>query len=122
MRMKERKHGRITILEFQENLKGGDQADEFRERQVKLIEDGAVHQIFNIKHVKFIPSQGVGMMIGANVRCEKADGRLVICEPNDRIQSLFSLYKIERIIDLYATEAEAIASFGFEEDEGTGKA
>jgi anti-anti-sigma factor len=112
--MNERTHGRITILELHGNLSGGPEADSFRKRHIQLVEGGAIYQILNLEHVKLIASHGVGMMIGARKRCAEAGGRLVACEPSKRQRSLFNLYQIQRIIDVYQTEAEAIASIGVE--------
>lgn len=117
MRVHERKHGRITILELYGNLTGGPEAVSFRKRHAELVDGGHIYQILNFKDVKLIASMGVGMMIGARKRCAEASGRLVACEPSQRLHSLFNLYKIEQILEIYETEAEAITSFGFAAEE-----
>lgn len=114
MKMKERAHGPITILEFQENLTGGGQSDALRGHMQSLVEGGKIHVIFNLKNVKFIASQGVGMIMAAKVLCDQGKGRLVTCAPNDRVVSLFNLYHINKVMDFYETEEEAVASFKLE--------
>lgn len=114
MRMKERAHGPVTILEFQENLTGGAQSDALRGHMEALTKAGNSNVIFNLKNVKFIASQGVGMIMAAKMLCDKAKGRLVTCAPNQRIVSLFNLYHIGQVMDFYETEEEALASFEVE--------
>ena len=116
MRVEEREAGDVTILDFRQNLVGGPQADSLRQIMQALVGDGRKHIVFNFRYIRFIASQGIGIMMGSNRICHDAGGRLVLCEPNPRIASVIKLYQLARVIDVYDTEAQAIASFGLSKE------
>lgn len=110
MKYRARKEGSITIVTFTGNMTGGPICDEFRQYMETLIEEGARHVIFDLAGVPYVASAGAGLMVAAFTSLKSRGGDLRLVVATDRVKNLFNLIQLHRIMKVYETLAEAIAS------------
>lgn len=79
---------------------------------VKLAEQGTKHLIINLSKVEYLDSTGLGVLIGGLKRFREKEGNLVLVGPGMRILRIFEITGLDKIFDIYATEADAAAKEG----------
>ncbi len=79
---------------------------------VQLAESGVKRVIIDLSKVEYLDSTGLGVLIGGLKRLREVDGNLSLVSPGMRIQRIFEITGLNKIFDIYATEAEATAKEG----------
>ena len=100
-----------VVINLNGDIMGGPHAKKFREDLHELVDQGKTNVIVNLAKVKFINSSGLGILIGALTTIKKADGRLVICEADKKINSLLMTTQLNKVFEGYASLEEAKESF-----------
>lgn len=100
-----------VIIELKGNVMGGPDAEIFRDELHKLIEEGKKKVVVDLGKVKFMNSSGLGILIGGLTTMKNADGELVICQADKKIESLLMVTQLIKVFDHYRTLEEAIAHF-----------
>ncbi|WP_103664323.1 STAS domain-containing protein [Gracilimonas amylolytica] len=100
-----------VIIELKGNVMGGPDAEIFRDELHKLIEKGKKKVVVDLGKVKFMNSSGLGILIGGLTTMKNADGELVICQADKKIESLLMVTQLIKVFDHYRTLEEAIAHF-----------
>ena len=85
------KYGAV-IIELKGNVMGGD-------------------DIIDLANVKFMNSSGLGMMIGGLTSVKKANGRLVLANVTDKIESLLMITKLITIFETSESVDKAVQLF-----------
>ena len=65
--------------------------------------------ILNFSNVEFIPSAMLGKLISTNRRMREKGGTMVMCELSENLRTTFRITHLESILDIRATEADALA-------------
>ena len=81
-----------------------------RERVIKLIDDGAVHVLADLRQVTFLDSTGLGMLIGSLRRLRARDGSLTLVSDTDRIRRLFRVTALDRVFVIWPSAQEAVTA------------
>lgn len=66
------------------------------------------HMIFEMSGVDFMDSSGIGAMIGRYKVAKCMGGKVVIANPNERVEQIFRMSAMERIIPCYPNLEQAI--------------
>jgi anti-sigma B factor antagonist len=83
---------------------------EVRDRVIKLIDDGAMHVLADLRQVTFLDSTGLGMLIGSLRRVRARDGSLTLVCDTGRILKLFRVTALDRVFVIRPTAREAITA------------
>lgn len=67
--------------------------------------------VVNLAEVNFIDSGALAALAGGMKRCRQRDGDLRLCALQQPVQVIFELTRMHRAFEIFATEAEAVASF-----------
>jgi anti-sigma B factor antagonist len=67
--------------------------------------------VVNLAGVHFIDSSALAALAGGMKRCRQRAGDLRLCALQEPVQIIFELTRMHRAFEIYATEAEAVASF-----------
>ena len=110
MKYKARKEGPITIVTITGNMVGGAICDEFRQYMESLVEEGARHVIFDLTDVHYVASAGAGLIVAAFTSLKNRGGDLRLVVATERVRNLLHLIRLYRMMKVYETLAEAIAS------------
>lgn len=67
--------------------------------------------VVNMAGVHFIDSGALAALMGGLKRCQQRDGDLRLCGLQQPVKIIFELTRMQRAFEIYASEAEAVASF-----------
>jgi anti-sigma B factor antagonist len=67
--------------------------------------------IINLATVKFIDSSGLASLIKGRNLCRQRQGDLYVCHLQDYVRLTFKETCLDKIFDIFGSEAEAIANF-----------
>ena len=77
------------------------------------IEDEAVKGlIINLKNVRFIDSNGMGLIITVSTAMQERNGSFAITNLSKASEDNFTTSGLNTILNIYSTESEALSSFG----------
>ena len=101
----------IKIIEVKENV-SGDNDGEFR----KFLTDHSSPQscprvILDLSRMRFINSSGLGAIANMSMRLRKKQGQLVIVSPNKELTQVFTITKLEQVLNIVNNIDAAIDFF-----------
>ena len=71
--------------------------------------DEVKHVLLNFSHVNLIDSRGVGLIAGSFQDLEGLDKTLSLCGLNENCLNVLKALKLDKIIDIFESEDEALA-------------
>lgn len=78
------------------------------------ISDDDSRIVLDMEKVEFMDSLSIGMLVPLLLYARRMGGDLVVTQLNGHIRELFSVLRLDRILQVYETVEEAVA--GFEEE------
>jgi anti-sigma B factor antagonist len=111
VKLKIRKTDSIAILDLSGKLMGGPDADVFKDTIKQLMEEGYKNVIVNLKHVPWVNSTGLGILIAGYTTLKREGGALKLIHVTERIDSILMITKLGTIFESYSDEQQAIDSF-----------
>jgi anti-sigma B factor antagonist len=111
MKIKKREVDKVTVLDVSGEMYGGEENMRLVDVVSELADEGNLDILINLSKVKWISSQGLGILVSARSRFSKKGGMLKLCSPNDRIIGILQVTRLNLIFDVYDTEKEALGSF-----------
>jgi anti-anti-sigma factor len=111
LRIEARSHDNVTILTLSGLLTSGIGCQSLAQHVKHLATAGLPRVLVQLNDVSLIDSAGVGELISSFTCVKKSGGVLKVCGANDRVGEVLRIVRLPAIIDVYAGEAEALASF-----------
>jgi len=111
MAVKEKIIGDVAVLSISGKLMGGSETQEIHTVVKSLIADGIKKVVIDLSKVKWLNSQGLGVLMGSFTSMRNADGNLRIAGATDKVNSLLMITQLITIFDNYETVDRAVASF-----------
>ena len=75
---------------------------------------GRNHLVLNLAVVEYMTSMTLGKLIMLNHLVQAANGRLALCALSPTVNEVLESTRLISLFNVYATEADALASFGTE--------
>ena len=73
------------------------------------IQNDGIHDIaFDLKHLSYICSLGIGVLARTCSELKKINGKMVVYNPSSEVRKLFKLLRLDRIIPIASNRSEAI--------------
>ena len=85
---------------------------QLKQEIIKLAESGVKRLIIDLSKVEYMDSTGLGVLISGLKRLRESEGNLALVGPGVRITRIFEITGLDKIFDIYQTEAEAAAKEG----------
>jgi anti-sigma B factor antagonist len=101
----------VSVVALKGRILLGEESNAFRERIKSLIGDGK-KIVLNMANVTYIDSTGLGILVSAHVSAQKQGTALHLCDLGKKFHDLMQLTRLLTVFSVYATEADAISSFG----------
>jgi anti-sigma B factor antagonist len=79
-----------------------------RQQIMDQVDGGVKNLIVNLTKVEYLDSTGLGILIGGVKRLKEQGGSLKLVGPSARITRIFEITGLNKIFDVYASEAEAL--------------
>ncbi|MCS6883956.1 MAG: STAS domain-containing protein [Acidobacteriota bacterium] len=108
----ERKAGKITVLDVEGKLSGGENYSSLSEKLSELLMRGEALFVINLSRVVNADSTGIGELILCLRRVKERGGDLKLASPSQKLESLMRITNLERIFEIYPSEQSALRSFG----------
>lgn len=74
-------------------------------------EEGAANLVLNFDNVEYLSSAALGKLITLNKKVKSADGALKLSAIKPQIFEVFVITKLNKLFDIYETQAAALESF-----------
>ena len=105
--------GTIFILQLDGRL------DSFMVDSIKVWLDKAsatapANVVVNMSGVSFIDSSGLAMFVQGMKNCREHAGNLHLCSLQKPVRFIFDLMRLDRAIDIFASEEDAVRAFQIE--------
>lgn len=111
----ERHVGRITIVELDGRLIFEEGDVPLRDCINRLIGQGYMRIIVDMKKVTRLDSAGIGMLAAKYVTAYMRGGRMKLLNLTNRSEALMDVTKLTTVFDCFTSEDEAIASFALDD-------
>ncbi|MBU0741202.1 STAS domain-containing protein [bacterium] len=111
MRFKTSNQDDVAILAISGKIMGGSDRDKFHDEIKRLIAAGQRKVLLDFGSVPWINSTGLGILISGYASLKQAGGRLMICNVNDRVLSLFYTAQLHDIFETHETKDKALEGF-----------
>jgi anti-sigma B factor antagonist len=108
----ERSVGDITILGLSGRLALSEGEADFRQKIDQLVADRRLKIIVDMKLVTYVDSAGVGALVAKFLSVRRAGGRFTLLHLTPRSNRLMGITRLQLVFEIYASEEEALASFG----------
>ena len=82
-----------------------------------LVDHGYKKILLNLRDVTSVDSAGIGELFGSYVTVRNQGGVLKLAKPNERVQNVVRLTKLDTVVELIEDEATALRSFLKEEEQ-----
>lgn len=101
----------IMVLKMEGNMLGGPEASELNNVLHKLIDGGKKKIVVDLSDVALMNSSGLGMLIGGVTTMRNAGGDLKIAGAGEKVSQVFTITKVNKVIDLHATVKDAVERY-----------
>ncbi|MBE0567333.1 MAG: STAS domain-containing protein [Krumholzibacteria bacterium] len=98
MLISKRAHGRVMVIHLAGKFEGGPDRDKLLATTKLVLEDGFREIVVSFLGVRFLSSNGVGIMIAMKALVDAVDARLVLCNFNERALSVVHILRLEEVI------------------------
>jgi anti-sigma B factor antagonist len=104
--------GEVSVVALKGRIVLGEESSALRERLESLVEDGKKKIVLNMANVTYIDSAGLGALVAAHVSAKKEGAALLLADLGNKFHEVLQVTRLLTTFSVYATEAEAISSFG----------
>lgn len=89
-------------------------APQLKQQMIGLLESGARELVVDLSKVDYLDSTALGVLIGGLKRMREMDGNMVLVCPSPRIRRVFEITGLDKIFEIYNSEADAREVMGKE--------
>ena len=108
MKIRRKDKGDVTVLELSGHFSGGpDTYDDFERITQELIDENRLYTVISFKHVSFVGSPAIGILMRNYAHYVRYGGEVVVSELNQRVALVFDLM-LRKLFEVYKTTDEAI--------------
>ncbi|MGH8548345.1 MAG: STAS domain-containing protein [Methylococcales bacterium] len=97
-----------TVLRIKEKRLDAHNSPEFKERVLKLLENGNINIIIEMSEVRFVDSSGLGVLLSGFKNAASMKGGLILTGLQSQVKSMFELTRLHRVFKIYPTLEEAL--------------
>src|SRR5438046_2441574 len=101
----------VVVLKPHGDLTGGEETDELESLIDAADHEGVRCLVVNLAAVGWMNAIAIARLVGGHLKFEKRKARMVLCNLETKLESVFAITKLTLEMDVYATEEDAIAGF-----------
>jgi anti-sigma B factor antagonist len=75
---------------------------------IKSLEQGTKKMLINLENTRYVSSAGLRIFLGTAKRMQTNSGRVILCHPNEIVKDILHVSGFNTIIDVKATQEEAL--------------
>jgi len=111
MDLKTTENDRVTILTLNGDLVIGEAESIFKKTVTRLLEEGKIRLLVDLKGVGFLDSSGLGALVRALTNSQKEGGQTKLVHAGPQIRKLLEMTKLDSVFELHDDLSTAISSF-----------
>ncbi len=111
MEITTREDGRVTILTVSGDLVIGDPESAFKKTVTRLLEEGRIYLLVDMKDVSFLDSSGLGALVRALTNSQKEGGQTKLLNAGPQVRKLLEMTKLDSVFELHDDLERAVLSF-----------
>jgi anti-sigma B factor antagonist len=111
MELSTREDGRVTVLTVRGDLVIGEAESAFKKTVTRLLEEGKVHLLVDLKEVGFLDSSGLGALVRAMTNSQKEGGETKLLHAGPQVKKLLEMTKLDSVFEIYDDKERAVSSF-----------
>jgi anti-sigma B factor antagonist len=112
MKITNRQVGDVAIVDFSGRITLGEESAALRQAVHDLLAQGKKKILFNLGHVTYIDSAGLGHLISAFTSVKRQGGELKLLNLTDKVEDVLQVTKLYTVFDIMDDESVALKSFG----------
>ena len=111
LRIAEVQVGDVTILRMSGRLELEEGDLVLRDCVNRLVDEGRVKIVLDVKEVKRIDSAGIGMLVSKYLSTQKCGGSIKLLHLTRRSDHLMDITRLATVFEIFEDEADAVRSF-----------
>ncbi|MEZ4653045.1 MAG: STAS domain-containing protein [Candidatus Eisenbacteria bacterium] len=104
--------GGVLLLALEGRLTGASDAS----RLVETVERQVSHEqntvVIDLEHISWVDSTGVGALVSSFETIRRLGGTVRFCGLNDRLLRIMEITKLDQVLEITATRADAMEAIG----------
>lgn len=110
MAVKEKIEGDVGVVSVSGKMMGGPDTAEIHEKLKSLLADGIKKIVIDLSQVKWMNSQGLGILMACLTSTRNEGGTLRVAGATEKVNSLFMMTKLVTLFDTFETAERAVAA------------
>ncbi len=111
MNLTTKQDGRVTIVTVDGDLVIGESESLFKKTVVRLLEDGKVNLLVDLRGVNFLDSSGLGALVRAMTNSQKEGGQTKLLGAGPQVRKLLEMTKLDSVFENFTDMETAVSSF-----------
>lgn len=111
MQLTTRDDGSVTILTVDGNLVIGESESLFKKTVVRLLEEGKVNLLVDMRQVNLLDSSGLGALVRAMTNSQKEGGQTKLLGAGPQVKRLLEMTKLDSVFENFTDMETAVSSF-----------
>ncbi len=105
------KQGKITVISVKGKLVDDDDSTKLHNEVNSVLKEESDGIVINLRNVNWISSIGIGGLIRCLNSARKAGTDLRLTGVTDKVKDIFSITKMDSVLQIYPTVNEAVESY-----------
>ncbi len=111
MELSHRVEENIYLILMRGNLVEGEASDILTYAKSAFEDDEIKGMVMNFQEIVRFDSSGIGVIVSVFKRLQQLQKKLVLCQLNQKLTEQLTRIRLNKLISIYSTESEALASF-----------
>jgi anti-sigma B factor antagonist len=111
MQLTTKDDGHVTILTMEGNLVIGESESLFKKTVVRLLEEGKVNLLVDMRRVNLLDSSGLGALVRAMTNSQKEGGQTKLLGAGPQVKRLLEMTKLDSVFENFTDMETAVSSF-----------
>lgn len=111
MKVSSHKQDGVYVIALSGRIMGGDDTYDFYHVIGQAAAENCKSVVLDLADVEWMNSTGLGMIIAGNARIRDVDGTLKLARPNDSVNKVLSLNRLNQVFEIHPTIEAAVVSF-----------
>ncbi len=111
MQLTTKDDGPVTILTVDGNLVIGESESLFKKTVVRLLEEGKVNLLVDMRRVNLLDSSGLGALVRAMTNSQKEGGQTKLLGAGPQVKRLLEMTKLDSVFENFTDMETAVSSF-----------
>lgn len=112
MELRIRNEGEVTIIDLSGKMRAGEDIKIFRHEVKRLVGEGRLSVLVNLKQIGRVDSSGLGELIAGYATLGRSGGTLKLLNLTDSVVELMMMTKLLTVFEVFEDEDQAVRSFG----------